>query len=340
MTDELIIDAHAHLVAPDSLYAHRSHLVVAGGQQGDNYRAHVSDKDLEKSANNNVAIMDAVGTDVQLLSPRPFQMLHGHNRWADIVSWTKDNNDTIHRTTKLHPDRFRGVGGLPQQVGRPVESVFDEIKRCVEELGFVGVLLNPDPSEGRNETPALGDPYWYPLYEKLCELDLPAHIHSCCCSNGRETYDEHFVAEESLAITSIYRANVFDKFPDLKLMVSHGGGAIPYQVCRWRSHRERNRAAGRIPQDAPTFDEILKKFWFDTCLHNKKSLELLFDVVGTDRCCFGTERPGSGSGIDPDTGNPYDDIRPTIESIDYLTPDQLDGLFRSNTRKLFKRLDL
>lgn len=336
----MIIDSHAHLVAPSSLYAHRSNLSASGGQFGDLYRAMVTDAELEKSAAQNVAIMDGVGTDLQILSPRPFLMMNGDARFENITSWVFDQNDTIARTVKMHPTRFRGVGALPQQAGRPVDSLFDEIKRVTEELGFVGVLVNPDPGEGSGKTPPLGDPYWYPLYERLCELDLPGHIHSGACCNCRETYDEHFIAEESLAITSIYRASVFDRFPNLKLMISHGGGAIPYQVGRWRSHRERARAAGWIPKDAPTFDDILTKFWFDTCLHNQKSLELLFDVVGADRCCFGTERPGSGAGIDTVTGRAYDDIKPTIESIEGLSGADLDGLFRSNARRLFSRLDV
>lgn len=335
-----IIDAHAHLVAPNDLWAHRSNLVAAAGQYGDNFRAHVSKTGLERAAASNIATMDAVGTDVQLLSPRPYLMLNGRARWADIRSWVWDQNDTIARTIKLHPTRFRGVGALPQQAGAPVETLFDEIQRVTEELGFVGVLINPDPGEGSASTPPLGDPYWYPLYERLCELDLPGHIHSGNCCNGRETYDEHFIAEESLAITSIYRAGVFEKFPTLKLMISHGGGAIPYQVGRWRSHRETARAGNRIAPDAPTFDDILKKFWFDTVVHNKRSLELLFDVVGPDRCCFGTERPGSGGGIDPSTGRPLDDLKPVIESITALTDLDRTNIFQANARRLFNRLDL
>jgi 4-oxalmesaconate hydratase len=335
----MIIDAHAHLWAPPSLYAHRSNLIVSNGQYGESYRAKVSDADLKKYADENVAMMDAVGTDLQLLSPRPFLMLNGKARWQDIVDWAMDQNDIVDRTVKLHPTRFRGVGVLPQQAGRPVESLFDELDR-ISDLGFVGILLNPDPGEGLNTSPPMGDPYWYPLYQKVCEMDLPIHIHSGNCCNGRETYDEHFMAEEGLAITSIYRAGVFDKFPTLKMMISHGGGPIPYQVGRWRSHREMQRAAGKIPADAPTFDEILQKFWFDTVVHNKRSLELLFDVVGSHRCCFGTERPGSGGGIDPKTGRPLDDLKPVIESIDSLSDAQRKGLFEDNARRLFSRLDV
>lgn len=105
------------------------------------------------------------------------------------------------------------------------------------------------------------------------------------------------MAEEGLAITSVYRANVFERFPDLKLMISHGGGPIPYQIGRWRSHREMARANGTVPKDAPRFDDVLRRCWFDTVVHDPDSLDLLFKRVGSDRCCFGTERPGSGGGI-------------------------------------------
>jgi 4-oxalmesaconate hydratase len=332
----MIIDAHAHLVAPASLYNYRSSLQASRGQHGF-YKGSVPDDELAKFAAQNVALMDEVGTDLQVLSPRPYMMLHGENRFDDVRAWTETNNDLIARTVTMHPSRFRGVAGLPQSVGRPIESVFDELDRCIDGLGFVGVLLNPDPGEGVAPTPTLSDPYWYPLYQKLVDKNVPAHIHSCGCC-GRETYDEHFVTEESLAITSIARSDVFKRFPTLKLMVSHGGGSIPYQIGRWRSHRQMEIKAGRIPKDSETFDVTLRRFWFDTCLHNQKSLELMFDVCGTDRCCFGTERPGSGGGIDPVSGKAYDDIKPTIEGISSLSATDKKAIFEENAKRLFPRL--
>jgi 4-oxalmesaconate hydratase len=94
-------------------------------------------------------------------------------------------------------------------------------------------------------------------------------------------------------------------------------------------------AVGKAPVKDETFDETLKRFWFDTCLHNQKSLDLLFDVVGPDRCVFGTERPGSGSGKDPVTKQPYDDLKPTIEGISWLTDDMKAGIFEKNAQRLF-----
>lgn len=355
----MIIDSHAHLVAPPSLYAYRSLLLVSGGQHG-HFLAEVGDEELKKFAESNVKTMDGVGTDMQLISPRPFQLVN-RGRVSDAKLWARSNNEIIARTVKFFPDRFRGVAALPQISGQPVDIIFDEIDYAVEELGFVGILLNPDPGEGVDLTPPLGDPYWFPLYEKLVAMDLPAHVHSggCC---GRETYDEHFMTEESLAITSIARSDVFDRFPTLKLMISHGGGAVPFHVGRWRSnrvmqqkkdgstsgfeYRERgaDKAGSKLTGRAvksESFDDTLKRFYFDTVLHYKPSLELLFGLVGPDRVLFGTERPGSGSGIDPDTNKPYDDLKPVIEGISSLTDAQRKLVFEDNAKKFFgERLKL
>jgi 4-oxalmesaconate hydratase len=337
----MIIDSHAHLVTPQSLYAFWTVLSVSNGLH-DNLEPGITDEEISACAAKNVAIMDSVGTDMQLLSPRPFTLMHSHKRVKDVQKWVCLNNDIIARTVDLYPTRFRGVAGLPQVAGEPISIVFDEIDRCIDELGFVGVLLNPDPGEGDGKTPNLADKYWYPLYEKLVEKDIPAHIHSAACC-GRETYSEHFISEESLAITAISRSTVFEDFPTLKLMISHGGGSVPYQVGRWRAQRSgydtKSSGFNNIKKSGESFDEILRKFYFDTVLYNKESLELLFKIVGPDRCLFGTEKPGSGSALDPQTGRDYDDLKPVIEEIDFLSEDQKAQIFENNTRLLFSRLD-
>jgi 4-oxalmesaconate hydratase len=346
----MIIDAHAHLVAPPSLYAYRSTLIVSGGQHGAALAA-IPDDDLRKSADSNVKLMDEVGTDIQFISPRPFMQIH-RGRFTDSQLWARSNNEQIAKTVKFHPTRFRGVAGIPQCSGLPIDTTFGEIDYAINELGFIGILLNPDPGEGLDQTPTLNDPYWYPLYEKAIAMKIPLHVHSggCC---GRETYDEHFVSEESLAITSIARSDVFDRFPKLKLMISHGGGSIPYQVGRWRSNRVMSIAKDSSgsgfefrgkgsevttkltgkPVKSEFFDDTLKRFSFDTCIHYKPSLELLFGLVGSERCLFGTENPGSGSGIDPETKRPYDDLKPVIESIPSLSAQDKKNIFEDNAKK-------
>lgn len=330
----MIIDSHAHLVAPPVFYAYRANLLASGGyHRGE---PGVSDEALAEAAARNVAIMDGVGTDVQLLSPRPFQQMHSTKPDQIVHWWIEANNDLIARSVALYPDRFAGVAGLPLCAGSPVTEALPELDRTIDELGFVGVSLNPDPYEGSGPSPTLGDEYWYPLYERLVHHDVPAMIHSAGCDSGRESYSEHFITEESIAILSLLRSRVFTDFPNLRLIISHGGGSVPYQVGRWQAE-VLSPALGGDP-DAERFEVSLRQFWFDTVLHHPPSLELLFATVGPERCLFGTERPGSGSAVNPDTGRPFDDLKPVIEAIGSLSEDDRRLIFEENARMVFPRL--
>ena len=329
----MIIDSHAHLVAPDSLYAFRALLLADGGYHGGKPR--LTDDALAESAASNVATMDAVGTDLQLLSPRPFHLGHSMQPSRMLQHWIRANNDAVARTVAFHPTRFAGVGALPLSPDEPVSAGFTELDRLVEQ-GFVGVLINPDLHEGRGSTPTLGDRYWYPLWERIVERDLPIHIHSAGCYSDRETYSEHFVTEESIAILAMLRSEVFTDFPSLRVMISHGGGSVPYQVGRWQAEVLHPGLGGK--PDSERFETSLRRFWFDTVLHYPPSLELLLKLVGPDRVLFGTERPGSGSAPDPETGRDFDDIKPVIEGFDFLTEADRKAVFEDNARAFFPAL--
>lgn len=330
----MIIDAHAHVVAPDSLYAYRANLMADGGYYIGQPK--INDDALAASAQSNIETMDGVGTDVQLLSPRPYYQGHSMQPSRLVHAWIRANNDVIARTVELHPTRFAGVAGLPITPGEPVERAFPELRRTVEELGFVGVTVNPDPYEGTGNAPSLGDSYWYPLYEQLVELDVPMQVHSAGCYNQRETYSEHFITEESIAILSMIRAEVSDRYPTLKVMISHGGGSVPYQLGRWQAEHLHPALGGSA--DAPRFEDKLKNFYFDTVLHYPPALELLLKTVGADRVLFGTERPGSGSATNPETGRPFDDLKPVIDGFGFLTEDERRAVFENNARSAFPRL--
>lgn len=329
----MIIDAHAHLVAPDSLYAFRALLLADGGYHGGSPK--ISDDALAESAAGNVAIMDTVGTDLQLLSPRPFHLGNSMQPSRMLEHWIRANNATIARTVALHPTRFAGVGALPLSPDEPVSAGFAELDRLVDE-GFVGVLINPDLHEGRGATPALGDRYWYPLFERLVERDLPIHVHSAGCYSDRETYSEHFVTEESIAILAMLRSEVFTDFPSLRVMISHGGGSVPYQVGRWQAEMLHPGLGGG--PDAERFETALRRFWFDSVLHYPPALELLLRLVGPDRVLFGTEKPGSGSAPNPDSGRDFDDLKPVIDGFDFLTDADRQAVFEDNARTVFPAL--
>jgi 4-oxalmesaconate hydratase len=330
----MIIDAHAHLNAPAELYAYQAQLMCSAGAHGRG-GAGITDAQLKDFGDRTISVMDGVGTDLQLISPRPYHTAHSASPSRVVEWWTAAVNDAIARQAAQFPGRLAGVAAMPQSLELTPQDWADDLKKTVADLGMVGAVLNPDPGEGQGSVPTLGDPFWYPVYEALVELDIPALIHSGACRNGRESYSEHFVTEESIAILSLLNSEVYTRYPYLKIIVSHGGGSVPYQIGRWRAARAHPKLSkGQLLKE--TFDESLRRLWFDTVLHNPLSLELLLRTVGADRCVFGTERPGSGTAPDPGTGRDFDDIRPVVEGFDFLSDDEKTAVLSGNAQKLFR----
>jgi len=326
----VIIDSHAHIVMPPESFRYMAELV--GGRANPSTSPKVPDASVRKVAEELVKSMDTVGTDVQFISPRPYLQMHSVKPGRVTELWTRHCNDLIARFVDMFPDRFRGVAGLPQYMDEALtERAIPELRRCVNDLGFVGCLINPDPTEGAGPTPpGLGDPFWHPLYQAMTELDVPGLIHSAGSCSARESYTLKFINEESIAIISLLGAKIFDTFPALKIVVAHGGGAIPYQMGRFRSWNVRKGE----PQ---SFDEQLRKLYFDTCNYSKEAIELLLKVAGTDNVLFGTEKPGTGSARDPISGRDYDDMKPVIESIEWLTSQQRQDIFECNCKRVYTR---
>jgi OH-DDVA meta-cleavage compound hydrolase len=330
----MIIDIHAHVTAPDSLYVYKAGLLSHRGGHGRG-AVEATDEDIIAALNkpafggsSHLAQLKEAGTDLQIISPRPYQMMHSES--PKLVQWyTEETNNIIAREVKLFPKTFRGVCGLPQSPGVSPKECLPYLEKIVKEHGFVGCLLNPDPGEcSGHQTPPLGDRFWYPLYEKLCELDIVGHIHSAGCRSERLTYSLHFINEESIALVSLLNSNVFKDFPQLKIVVSHGGGAIPYQYARFE--------ASAIRRGMERFSDRMRNIYYDTVLYSAEALTLLFKTVGADRCMFGTERPGVGTVKDPRTGKWLDETRHIIEGFEWLSTADKKMIFEDTARKVFK----
>jgi predicted TIM-barrel fold metal-dependent hydrolase len=331
------IDCHAHVSAPAQLWAYKAGLLAARGTHGrggvadrlpDEVIRNAANAKLEGAPHGHLDYIAHLGTDLQLLSPRPFQLMHSEQPGIIVQWFNEECNNIIHRQCRLFPDTFVGVAGLPQVAGEGLERAIAELERCVTQLGFRGCLLNPDPYENSGPTaPPLGNRYWYPLYEKLCELDVPALIHGTGSRlPEREPYTLHFINEETTAVYGLVNSTVFKDFPTLKIVCSHGGGAIPYQFGRF--------AAGAI-RGGGDFRDRLRNLYYDTVLYTQDAIELLVKTVGADRCLFGSECPGTGSVIDPKTDRPLDDVGSYIEAIEFLKPSEKQLIFEDNARRLF-----
>ena len=331
-----IVDIHGHLNSPPELMAFKSGLLSSRIHRGRSVLK-LSDERMKPIVDNHIKKLDEVGTDIQFLSPRPFQLMHSDPLFSIVEDFCKANNDAIKQSIDYYPDRYRGVCGLPQVWGQPVNIVFDEMERCVKDMGFVGIMIDPDPSEGLDPNmPPMGDEYWYPLYEKMVELDVPGLIHGGPFRFSREPELGYFVGEEAVAAWAILRTpRIFEDFPALKLVIGHGGGYVPYQAGRARAFRLN---AMRNDPSLESFDDSMRRLYYDTVLYDPHSLELLFRVVGPDRCLFGTDKPANGSVLDPETGRAMNDIKPMIDAIPWLGDEERAAIYEGNARKAYSLL--
>lgn len=169
------------------------------------------------------------GTDVTIFSPRASAMAHHVGDQRTSLDWARECNDLIARVCALYPANFVGVAQLPQSPGADLTASIAELERTVGELGFIGINLNPDPSGGHWTSPPLTDRFWDPLYEKMVELDVPAmvHVSSSCNANFHAT-GAHYINADTTAFMQFMTSDLFVRFPALRFIIPHGGGAVPY----------------------------------------------------------------------------------------------------------------
>ena len=329
----MIIDCHGHYTtAPHQLQQYRD-AQIAALKNGDVPRlASISDDEIRASLEGaQLKFQRERGTDLTIFSPRASAMGHHIGREETSVAWSRICNDMIHRVVDLYPDNFVGVCQLPQSSGVGLGEVVRELERCVVELDFIGCNLNPDPSGGHWTAPPLTDRFWYPVYEKMVELDVPAMVHvSASCNPVFHATGAHYINADTTAFMQFIQGDLFKAFPTLRFIIPHGGGAVPYHWGRYRG----------LAQDMkrPLLTELLKNVFFDTCVYHQPGIDLLGDVIPIENILFGSEMVGAVRGIDPETGFYFDDTKRYIESLPISESDR-KKIYELNARRVFPRLD-
>jgi 4-oxalmesaconate hydratase len=221
---------------------------------------------------------------------------------------------------------------LPQAPGASPAGSVAELRRCVQELGFIGCNLNPDPSGGHWSGPPLTDRSWYPLYEAMVELDVPAMIHvSSSCNPNFHATGAHYINGDTSAFMQLLTGDLFADFPTLRFIIPHGGGAVPYHWGRYRGlAQDMKRPLLR--------DHLLKNVFFDTCVYHQPGTELLAKVIPVENILFASETIGAVQGIDPETGHYYDDTRRYIDAIEWLSAADRQRIYEGNARAVYARL--
>jgi len=332
----MIIDCHGHYTTePKPLMEFRQKQIAAikDKQPLPSFGSvKISDDEFRESVEGNqLRIQRERGTALTLFSPRASGMGHHIGDGKVSLEWSRASNDCIHRVCTLFPDNFIGVCQLPQTPGVSPENCIDELKRCVNELGFVGCNLNPDPSGGSWTAPPLTDRHWYKFYEVLVELNVPAMVHvSASCNPAFHTTGAHYINADTTAFMQFITGDLFKDFPKLRLIIPHGGGAAPYH---WGRYRGLAQNLNRPPLDEMMRDNV----FFDTCVYHQPGIDLLTKLVPADNILFASEMLGAVKGNDPTTGFPYDDTKRYVESTP-LSAEDKQKIFEGNALKVFPRL--
>jgi 4-oxalmesaconate hydratase len=334
----MIIDVHGHYTtAPAPLGGWRERQVAAlGGDAAPPSPAdlRISDDEIRESLEpNQLRLMDERSIDVTVFSPRASFMAHHVGDFSTSEQWAALCNELCHRVSQLYPDRFALAAMLPQSPGVDPRTCLPELARSVEEYGAVAVNLNPDPSGGHWTAPPLTDRSWYPVYEACVAYDIPVMVHVSTSQNPAfHATGAHYLNADTTAFMQLVQGDLFADFPDLRMVIPHGGGAVPYH---WGRFRGLAMALGK-----PDLEEhLMGNVFFDTCVYHQPGIDLLLDVVPTANVLFASEMIGAVRDVDPRSGHHFDDTGRYVQAAG-LAPDELEAVLERNARRVYPRLDV
>lgn len=264
--------------------------------------------------------IEKMGVDGQIISPTHHLFQYSAETSIAERSAAIQNNG-ISAVCREEPDRFFGNATLPLQDSA---ASVRELERAYSELGMKGIEIGTNIA-GKN----LDDESFLPVYEKAQELGMPVFVHPNDFL-GKERLAKYYMgivvgtlAETTVAVTSVLFGGVIKRFPKLKMIFCHGGGAIPYQVGRLQ---QAVSIRDELKGSDVNIDRDLKNIFFDTVVFDEESLQYLVSKTGDQNVLLGTDYPFN-------MGNWHSahDVRdhPTIGQ------DSKDRIFLDNARKLY-----
>jgi aminocarboxymuconate-semialdehyde decarboxylase len=259
-----------------------------------------------REAEAKLSAMDRKGIDISVISPAPPMFYY----WADAdlaLDVAGLVNDGVADMVGARPDRLRGMATVPMQ--HP-DAAVAELERVVRAYGFKAVEIGTS-IEGAQ----LAEERFGPLLRRASELNVFvfAHPYYVGAKSGLESYYLTNLIGNPLD-TTVMLANLMfsgrlDELPDLKIVLAHGGGFIPYQIGRLvHGHSVRSETNG-ISKSSPK--DLLKRIYFDSLVFEPQALRYLIDLVGADHVCIGTDAPFDMADEDP---------RVTIDAVPGITP--------------------
>lgn len=292
------VDIHTHFVPPALIEALESRgrtmginvVQAANGDKfvelPDGFRTTLPFFEELTSIEYRLAQQDRMGIGVQVMSG-----------WNDLYAYQLDPragqeftrlaNEIQATTAAAHPDKLRAMATVPLQSGAVAA---EEIRHASKNLGIRSVQIGTS-IVGRNlDTPDL-DPFWAACQE--LEILIVIHPSRVDMSGRLEKYFmSNFVGnptETTIAAASMLYGGVFDRFPNLRVCLVHGGGNVPYQIGRLDQGYATNAGARSIAKHKPS--AYFGRFWFDTLTYSVPALRYLVDLAGPEHVLYGTDVP-------------------------------------------------
>lgn len=289
------VDVHNHIFVPESAELARPHFAPekdprtffsADESKSFNLAYYEAVDGKYTDPRVRLADMDAAGIDVQVVALAPSQYFY----WLDAEMAARVaavQNDRIAEVVAHSPSRFVGLGSLP--MAYPDRAV-QELARIDRELGFRGVEIGADVGGGD-----LDDRRFDPVWSALEELEMLVVLHPAGFTEGRRLTEYYLVnvigmpLSSTVAVSRMILGGVFQRHADLKMLVVHGGGYLPFYVAR-TDHAYKHRPELRRYIDRPP-SEYLARLYFDTTVFDPVMLEHLVERYGAEHVLLGTDYP-------------------------------------------------
>jgi aminocarboxymuconate-semialdehyde decarboxylase len=265
-------------------------------------------------------LMDLAGIDLQVLSAAPQLPYSAHADRA--VPAARHVNDEYAAVVASHPDRFRAFAATPMP---HVEASIAEIRRAMDELGMVGVTMNTSVLSR-----AITDPDFEPIFAELDARGAVLYLHPAgngACSplvtDHRITWMVGAPFEDTIAAMQLITSGHLQRYPGVKIICSHLGGAMPMLTRRADDH-----LAWEAPDTPEPPSQAVHRLWFDTVSHcHAPALRCAIDTFGADRILLGTDFP-------------YEDGDVFVRAVEYVTdvadPGEAHAILDANAMALFR----
>jgi len=269
--------------------------------------------------------MDATGIDVQVLSS-----------WIDLTAYALESgrgatysrhfNALLAEEAARYPHRFMALATVPLQAP---EAAAEELVFAVTELGMVGVEI-ATTVDGADLDQAGLEPFWQAAADLGCIVLIHPYAPLAGVDLSRYFLDNLVgrPAESTVTVAYLILSGLFDRHPDLQIVLVHGGGFIPFQIGR--IERGFRAVPGRVAVDATRSPlEVAGSLYYDTVLHSPQALRFLIDFVGTEHVLLGSDYPFEMGDPDP---------LATLQQVPGLTAAELTAISTSNLERLLSRL--